>query len=80
MLCDLQDYKDLGVMDEMLMTVLKNVGMDVHALFPEYFEAEERLKEILLSDAECFINVGRFSPEKGHDRLVDAFAAYSKIN
>jgi CDP-glycerol glycerophosphotransferase len=42
--------------------------------------SEERLKEILLSDAECFINVGRFSPEKGHDRLVDAFAAYSKKN
>ena len=33
----------------------------------------ERLKEILASDATKFINVGRFSPEKGHARLLDAF-------
>lgn len=25
------------------------------------------------SDAKKFINVGRYSPEKGHDRLIDAF-------
>ena len=52
MLEDLQDYKNIGVMDEMLMTVLKNVGMDVHALFPEYFEAEERLKAIRKKEKE----------------------------
>lgn len=52
MLEDLQDYKNIGVMDEMLMTVLKNVGMDVQALFPEYFEAEERLKEIRKKEKE----------------------------
>lgn len=25
------------------------------------------------SDAKKFINIGRYSPEKGHDRLIDAF-------
>ncbi|MBQ7231159.1 MAG: CDP-glycerol glycerophosphotransferase family protein [Oscillospiraceae bacterium] len=38
----------------------------------------ERLKEILASDSECFINVGRFAPEKGHERLVSAFSRYLK--
>ncbi len=33
----------------------------------------ERLQEILASDAVKFINIGRFSPEKGHARLLDAF-------
>ena len=33
----------------------------------------ERLQEILASGATKFINIGRFSPEKGHDRLLDAF-------
>ena len=41
---------------------------------------EERLKEILASDSECFINVGRFAPEKGQDRLIDAFARYHQEN
>lgn len=39
---------------------------------------EEQLKELLASDSEIFINVGRFSPEKGHDRLVSAFSTYHK--
>lgn len=52
MLADLQDYKNLGVMDEMMMRILGNVGMDVHALFPEYFEAEERLKAIRRKEKE----------------------------
>ncbi len=33
----------------------------------------EELKEILESDAKVFVSVGRFSPEKGHQRMVDAF-------
>lgn len=33
----------------------------------------ERLQEILASDGVKFVNVGRFSPEKGHARLLDAF-------
>lgn len=33
----------------------------------------ERLQEILADAGVKFINVGRFSPEKGHARLLDAF-------
>lgn len=40
----------------------------------------DAFKELLASDRECFINVGRFSPEKGHDRLVSAFRTYLKTN
>ena len=41
---------------------------------------EEYVREILQSDNELFINVGRFSPEKGHERLVSAFAKYRQLN
>lgn len=34
----------------------------------------DRLKEILASDAVKMINIGRFSPEKGHMRLMRQFA------
>lgn len=34
----------------------------------------ERLQEILASDAIKLINIGRFSPEKGHMRLMQQFA------
>lgn len=33
----------------------------------------QRFFEIINSDAKKFINVGRYSPEKGHERLIDAF-------
>ncbi len=33
----------------------------------------DELKEILESDAKCIISVGRFSPEKGQRRMIDAF-------
>ncbi len=33
----------------------------------------EEIKDILNSDKKKFISVGRFSPEKGHKRMVDAF-------
>lgn len=33
----------------------------------------EKFYEIMQSDAKKFINIGRYSPEKGHDRLIDAF-------
>ena len=42
--------------------------------------SEVALREILASDKKKFINVGRFSPEKGHDRLVDAFYKLWKEN
>lgn len=40
----------------------------------------ERLQEILASDAVKFVNVGRFSAEKGHARLLDAFDKIHKEN
>ena len=40
----------------------------------------ERLTEILDSDAHKFINIGRFAPEKGQIRLIDAFAKFIKDN
>lgn len=38
----------------------------------------ERLKEILDSGAKKFINIARFSPEKGHAMLLDAFERYNE--
>ena len=62
-------------------TILAKAELDI-ALDPvtKSNVSEERLKEILASDAECFINVGRFSPEKGHDRLVSAFHTYHQTH
>lgn len=40
----------------------------------------ERMKEILDSPAEKFINIGRFSVEKGHERLIKAFNRYWKCH
>ncbi|MBQ8314950.1 MAG: glycosyltransferase, partial [Lachnospiraceae bacterium] len=40
----------------------------------------ERLQEILASKATKFINIGRFSAEKGHARLLDAFDKIHKEN
>lgn len=40
---------------------------------------EEQLRSLLFDDTvEKFINVGRFSPEKGHKKLIDAFDRYHK--
>lgn len=39
---------------------------------------QEDVIRLLNSDCEKFISVGRFSPEKGHDRLVSAFSKYCK--
>lgn len=40
----------------------------------------ERLYEILESDAKKFITIGRFSPEKGHERLLASFNEVWKEN
>ena len=37
---------------------------------------KENLKLILNGPSECFINVGRFAPEKGQERLISAFYTY----
>ena len=52
MLAELKEYKDFGVMDEFMMRVLSNVGLNCRELFPEYFEAEERLKAIRQKEKE----------------------------
>lgn len=38
--------------------------------------SEERLCEILNKPGEKFLNIGRYSPEKGHQMLIDAFSRY----
>ncbi len=40
--------------------------------------SEEKLHQILCSEAKKFITVGRFSEEKGHARLLEAFAQIQK--
>ncbi|MCI8407108.1 MAG: glycosyltransferase [Oscillospiraceae bacterium] len=35
---------------------------------------QEHFEEVMHSDVPKFINIGRFSPEKGHERLVSAFS------
>jgi len=40
----------------------------------------ERLREILAGDSVKFVNIGRFSAEKGHVRLLDAFEKIHKEN
>ena len=39
---------------------------------------DKSLEDILNSPADKFITIGRFSPEKGHRRLIDAFNEYCK--
>lgn len=60
-------------------SVLKRAEGEV--LFDEATDSNvslERLKDILNSNAPKFINMGRYSPEKGHKRLIEAFAEYWK--
>lgn len=40
----------------------------------------EELKKILESDSKVIVSVGRFSPEKGHKRMIDAFNEVWKNN
>jgi CDP-glycerol glycerophosphotransferase len=42
--------------------------------------SEEELKKILKRKETKFISIGRFSPEKGHSRLIRAFDRYYKEN
>lgn len=58
------DYKSVRKKSEHSITLDKTTTCSVSL---KYFE------EIIRSDAKKIINVARFSPEKGHERLVDAF-------
>ena len=40
----------------------------------------DELKKVLNGPGKTFISIGRFSPEKGHDRLVRAFERYWQDN
>lgn len=42
--------------------------------------SENVLKKIMEMDCKKFITIGRFSVEKGHDRLIDAFLKYYQRN
>lgn len=39
--------------------------------------SRDKFGEIITSEQKKFINVARFSPEKGHDRLVNAFGRFA---
>lgn len=39
---------------------------------------EENLRELLTSEKKIFVSVGRFSVEKGHERLINAFESLHK--
>lgn len=64
---NLVDYKTI------LSKAEKEIRLDS---FTKSTRSEDEIREILNSSSECFINVGRFAPEKGHDRLVSAFYLY----
>ena len=48
--------------------------------FTKCNRSEEEVMELLDSDAEIFLNVGRFAPEKGHERLMQAFHTYAQTH
>lgn len=58
-------------------SILKRANEDVRLdSFSNSTVSEDRLKQILASGAHCFINIGRFSPEKGHDQLLMSFQKF----
>ncbi len=72
------------------MTVIPNChdykSVIEKSLMPVEFQSEtecnislEELTEILDSDMDKFITIGRFSPEKAHLRLIDAFSDYCRL-
>lgn len=54
---------------------IERLGQREFAIDPKTYMnvEEERLMEVLATDATKFITIGRFSKEKGHYRLMDAF-------
>lgn len=63
------DYKSVLEKGEMPLTFDLNTQCTV---------SMEELQEILDGGAKKFITIGRFSPEKGHKLLLDAFERYHK--
>ena len=62
-------------------TILNKSKLDIS--FDSFTEANktlDELKDILKSKSKKFITIGRFSPEKGHDRLINSFDKLYKEN
>ena len=62
-------------------TILNKSKLDIS--FDSFTEANktlDELKVILKSKSKKFITIGRFSPEKGHDRLINSFDKLYKEN
>lgn len=59
------NYKDVLEKSKLDITLDNNTKMNV---------TYDRLLEILNSKNKKFINIGRYSPEKGHSRLIDCFS------
>ena len=59
------NYKDVLEKSKLDITLDNNTKMNV---------SYDRLLEILNSKNKKFINIGRYSPEKGHSRLIDCFS------
>lgn len=58
------DYKTILLRSEEPITLDRTTKCSV---------SRAKFDEIMKSDCKKFINIGRYSPEKGHDRLVDSF-------
>lgn len=58
------DYNRVKNMSKLPLKIDENTEINI---------AYEKFVEILNSNYKKFINIGRFSPEKGHMRLIDAF-------
>ena len=61
------DYRNVQENSNRVMTLDSNTQATV---------SEEELRNILNSCSKKFVTVGRFSPEKGHIKLIDAFKRF----
>lgn len=61
---NLINYETINNKKNLPVTIEDNTNMNV---------SFERLNEVLNNKSKKFINVGRFSPEKGHFRLIECF-------
>lgn len=46
----------------------------------EVYPSENSLKKLLASDKKKFVTIGRYSPEKGHLRLLEAYKKFSETH
>ena len=88
---DLRESTGKFVKDSSKMSVVRNI-IDYEGIvergtkeftFDSYTRCNrsfEEVEEIVNSSAKKLINVGRYSPEKGHRRLIDAFVKVQQEN